>query len=208
MLAAPATAKARETKGSDTSPAPWKISAKVKADPAGAKLEQVETSYGAEENALKATGIADIRFGASPLLRASLSARNLDADRLVAKDNGAVAPARLLSALRAFMAAIPGSPIPAQVAFSAEQIMLGGRPLQNLEADLSGDAKSWTIRRLDVRAPGTTHVVLNGGTPSGPTGGFAGALDVDFLRSGYARGMVAGPQRDHLSQPEAVAAAR
>jgi len=178
-LAAPATAKARESKGSDTSPAPWKISAKVKADPAGAKLEQVETSYGAEENALKATGVAEIRFGASPLLRASLSARNLDADRLVAKDNGAVAPARLLSALRAFMAATPGSPIPAQVAFSAEQIMLGGRPLQNLEADLSGDAKSWTIRRLDVRAPGTTHVVLNGGAPSGPTGGFAGALDVD-----------------------------
>jgi hypothetical protein len=178
-LAAPAAAKTRETKGSDTSAAPWKISTKVKADPAGAKLEQVETSYGAEENALKATGVADIRFGASPLLRASLSARNLDADRLVAKDNGAVAPARLLSALRAFMAATPGSPIPAQVAFSAEQIMLGGRPLQNLEADLSGDARSWTIRRLDVRAPGTTHVVLNGGAPSGPTGGFAGALDMD-----------------------------
>jgi large subunit ribosomal protein L24 len=178
-LAAPPAAKAREAKGSDTSPTPWKISAKVKADPAGAKLEQVETSYGAEENALKATGVADIRFGASPLLRASLSARNLDADRLVAKDNGAVAPARLLSALRAFMAATPGSPIPAQLAISAEQIMLGGRPLQNLEADLSGDAKSWTIRRLDVRAPGTTHVVLNGGAPSGPTGGFAGALDMD-----------------------------
>ena len=178
-LAAPAPAKAREAKGSDTSPAPWKISAKLKADPAAARLEQVETSYGAEENALKATGVADIRFGASPLLRASLSARNLDADRLVAKDNGAVAPARLLSALRAFMAATPGSPIPAQVAFSAEQIMLGGRPLQNLEADLSGDAKSWTIRRLDVRAPGTTHIVLNGGARSAPTGGFAGALDVD-----------------------------
>jgi AsmA-like C-terminal region/AsmA family len=175
VLAAPPT----KAKGNETSPPPWKISAKVKADPAAARLEQVETSYGAEDTALKATGVADIRFGASPLLRASLSARQLDADRLIAKDN-TVAPARLLPALRAFMASTPGSPIPAQIAFSAEQIMLGGRPLQNLEADLLGDVRSWTIRRLDFRAPGSTHVVLNGGgAPPGPAGGFAGALEVD-----------------------------
>jgi hypothetical protein len=182
VLATPATAKARsnETKGSETSPPPWKISAKVKADPAGARLEQVETSYGIEETALKAAGVADIRFGASPLLRASLSARQLDADRLIAKDDITATPARSLPALRSFMAATSGSPIPAQIAFSAEQIMLGGRPLQNLEADLSGDARSWTIRRLEFRAPGSTHVVLNGGgAPPGRSGGFTGALEVD-----------------------------
>ncbi len=176
VLAAPAPPK---LKGSETSPPPWKISAKVKADPAAARLEQVETSYGAEDTALKATGVADIRFGASPLLRASLSARQLDADRLIAKDNSATAPARLLPALRALMASTPGSPIATQVAFSAEQIMLGGRPLQNLEAELTGDARSWTIRRLDFRAPGTTHVVLNGGASPDPSGGFTGALAVD-----------------------------
>ena len=43
-------------------------------------------SYGAEERALKLAGTGDIRFGASPLLRAALSARQLDADRFVAKD--------------------------------------------------------------------------------------------------------------------------
>ena len=32
--------------------------------------------------------------------------------------------------------------------------MLGGRPLQNFAADLHADAKSWTIDRLDFRAPG------------------------------------------------------
>jgi uncharacterized protein involved in outer membrane biogenesis len=175
VLAAPPT----KAKGNETSQPPWKISAKVKADPAAARLEQVETSYGAEDAALKATGVADIRFGASPLLRASLSARQLDADRLIGKDNAA-APARLLPAFRAFMAATPGPPIPTQIAFSAEQIMLGGRPLQNLEADLHGDARSWTIRRLDLRAPGATHVVLNGGgAPSDPPSGFIGAIEVD-----------------------------
>jgi hypothetical protein len=178
VLAAPATSKAKG-KGSET-PAPWRISAKVKADPAVARLEQVETSYGTEDIALKATGVADIRFGASPLLRASLSARQLDADRMIAKDNSATAPARLSPALRALMATIPGSPMPAQIAFSVEQITLGGRPLQNLEADILGDAGSWTIRRLDFRAPGATHVAFDdGGAQPNPSGGFAGALEVD-----------------------------
>ena len=36
--------------------------------------------------------------------------------------------------------------------------MLGGRPVQNLAADLRADAKSWSIDRLDFRAPGTTRV--------------------------------------------------
>jgi hypothetical protein len=178
VLAAPATSKAKG-KGSET-PAPWRISAKVKADPAVARLEQVETSYGTEDIALKATGVADIRFGASPLLRASLSARQLDADRMIAKDNSATAPARLSPALRALMATMPGSPMPAQIAFSVEQITLGGRPLQNLEADILGDAGSWTIRRLDFRAPGATHVAFDdGGAQPNPSGGFAGALEVD-----------------------------
>jgi uncharacterized protein involved in outer membrane biogenesis len=178
VLAAPATSKAKG-KGSET-PAPWRISAKVKADPAVARLEQVDTSYGTEDIALKATGVADIRFGASPLLRASLSARQLDADRMIAKDNRATAPARLSPALRALMATMPGSPMPAQIAFSVEQITLGGRPLQNLEADILGDAGSWTIRRLDFRAPGATHVAFDdGGAQPNPSGGFAGALEVD-----------------------------
>ena len=86
VLAAPATPKAQGSdKGNDKgSEIPWKISAKVKADPAAARLEQVETSYGSEETALKACGVADLRFGASPLLRVSLSARQLDADRPIA----------------------------------------------------------------------------------------------------------------------------
>jgi large subunit ribosomal protein L24 len=91
---------------------PWRVSAKVKADPAGATLEQVETSYGAEERALKLSGIGDIRFGAQPLLHATLSARQLDADRMVEKDNDKTAePIRLLPGLRALIAAMPQPPL-------------------------------------------------------------------------------------------------
>src|ERR1019366_1546299 len=180
ILAVPPGLKAK----GDVPIMPWKISARIKADPAAARLEQLEASYGAEDSALKFAGLGDIRFGASPLLHAMLSARQLDADRFVAKDNSAAEPMRLLPGLRAFIAAIPQAPIATQIEFSSEQIMLGGRPMQNLAADLHADArsdvKSWTIDRLDFRAPGATHVAFSGTNPqAGPSGSFEGTLNLD-----------------------------
>ena len=64
---------------------PWRIVSKVKADYAAARLDQIEVNYGPEDRALRFTGSGDVSFGASPLLRASLSARQLDADRFVGK---------------------------------------------------------------------------------------------------------------------------
>ena len=52
---------------------PWRMSAKVKADPTAAHLEQLEATYGPEDTALKLAGLADLRFGASPLLHAVIS---------------------------------------------------------------------------------------------------------------------------------------
>ncbi len=158
---------------------PWKISAKVKADPAAAKLDQLDVSYGAEERALRFSGLADVSFGASPLLHATLSARQLDADRFAAKDSKDTEPLRVVPGLRALIAGIPQSPIPTQIEFSAEQIMLGGRPVQNLTADFTGDTRSWSIQRLDLRAPGGTLLSLTGANaPAGPSA-FTGALNVE-----------------------------
>ncbi len=172
---------------------PWKLSGKVKADPAGAEFEQVEASYGVEERALKLAGLADLKFGATPLLHAVLSARQLDADRFVAKDTDntqktdagkGTEPIRLLAGLRALISALPQLPIPANIELSSEQIMLGGRPLQNLSAALRADADAWTVGRLDFRAPGSTQVSLNGNltgahVQAATPGTVTGALDID-----------------------------
>ncbi len=176
-LATPANPKP----GAGQDRTPWKISGKVKADPAGAEFEQVEASYGAEERALKFAGLADVKFGAAPLLHAVLSARQLDADRFVAKDaDKTTEPIRLLPGLRALIAELPQLPIPANIELSSEQIMLGGRPLQNLSAELHADANAWTIGRLDFRAPGSTQVSLNGTDVQAVTPGTVkGALDVN-----------------------------
>jgi large subunit ribosomal protein L24 len=192
-LSMPATAKSdAKSAGGETDPSqrPWRIVAKVKADTTGATLEQIEASYGAEERALKLIGLGDIRFGASPLLHASLSARQLDADRLVGKEKDkdknsdkAAQPLRLLSGLRALVAAVPPLPIPTQLEFSAEQIMLGSRPLQNItgvvHADARADPKSWIVDRLNFRAPGATLFSVSGANEKGtPAGSFKEQLDV------------------------------
>jgi large subunit ribosomal protein L24 len=156
-LAAP---PAQKGKGNDP---PWRIAAKIKTDYAAARLEQIEVSYGAEERALKLAGNGDIRFGASPLLRAALSARQLDADRFVNKDNSAE-PVRVLPALRSLTSVVPHLPIPAQIEIASEQVMLGGRPLQDITAELHGDDKFWHLRRLEFRAPGATRVSLSEAT--------------------------------------------
>ncbi len=205
VVAVPAGLKAK----GDVPITPWRISARVRADPAAARLEQVEASYGSEDSALKFAGNGDIRFGASPLLRAALSARQLDADKFAAgdnKDNGAAEPIRLLPALRAAMADVPRAPIPMQIEFGSEQIMLGGRPVQNLALELRADDKSWKVDRLDFRAPGTTRVSLSGThAQAGLAAGFSGALNVEFDGSGNAGGVVAGPQRWRPSQSKAAA---
>jgi large subunit ribosomal protein L24 len=169
-LAGPPTRKPGEAGAT-----PWKLTTKLKADPAGAKFDQVDASFGPEDTALKVGGVGDLRFGASPLLRAVLSARQVDADRLAGRDDAE--PLRILPALRAGLAAIPQAPIPAQIEFSSDQIMLGGRPLQNITTEIQTDGRSWTFQRLELRAPGMTQVSLNGATPGADS--FSGRLSVE-----------------------------
>lgn len=169
------TLAAPTKKPGEAGPAPWKLTAKLKADPAGAKFDQIGASFGAEDTALKVGGVGDLRFGASPLLRAVLSARQVDADKLAGRDNAE--PLRILPALRAGLAAIPQAPIPAQIEFNSDQIMLGGRPLQNIATELQTDGRSWTFQRLELRAPGMTQLSLNGATPGADS--FSGRLSVE-----------------------------
>jgi len=186
--------------------APWRIAARVKVDHAAAKFDQVEASYGADDVALKLTGAGELRFGAAPLLHAALSARQLDADRFAAREatressaksggikpnaiklgdgNDAADPVRVMPVLRALTAALPESPVPANLELTAEQIVVGGRSVQNFTSEFRTDTKSWAVDRLDLRAPGTTRVSLNGKTGNTTPGDaassrFKGALVIE-----------------------------
>jgi uncharacterized protein involved in outer membrane biogenesis len=179
-LAVPPPPKAQQVPQPADDRTPWKVTTKLKADHAKAQLDQIEGSYGSEERALKFAGSGDVRFGASPLLHAVLSARQLDADRLMTGDNAAAdnsaEPVRLWPTLRALMTEMPRPPLPMRIEATCDQIMLGGRPMQNLSAELRGDSAAWAIDRLDLRVPGNT-IVSFGAPPAG--GNFSGVLDID-----------------------------
>jgi len=140
---------------------PWKLSGKLKADAAsGARLEQIEAGIGPEDSAIRLTGSGEARFGAAPLLTVALAARQLDADRFSEKSG----PVRFLPALRASLAAIPPPPLNTRIGLNVEQLMLGGRPLQDISLELENSGRSgavWNVRRLDLRAPGATTVSIS-----------------------------------------------
>lgn len=179
---------AKEQPAKTKAPPPWKVSAKVAAEQTGAKLDQLEASFGREDQALKFTGAGQMRFGAAPLLRAVLSARQLDGDKLLAsndnRDRNTIAAARVLPALRAWLATLPALPLPARVQLNAEQIMLGGRPIQNATVDMRGGTEAWGLERVDLSAPGATHLSLSSAAGSKSdakldAAGFSGTLDLD-----------------------------
>jgi large subunit ribosomal protein L24 len=169
------TAPAQKGRTDET---PWRVNAKIKTDYAAGRLEQIEVTYGSDDRALKLAGTGDIRFGAKPLLRAALSARQLDTDKFIARDKDAE-PQRAWPAIRAVTSGFPHLPIPAQVEFSSEQVMLGGRPLQDIAAEIHDDTRYWRIHKLEFRAPGATRVSLSEAGAGGAPDQFKGALNVE-----------------------------
>ncbi|MEH2510215.1 hypothetical protein V1291_001569 [Nitrobacteraceae bacterium AZCC 1564] len=154
---------------------PWKISSRLKANPSSATFDQIEAVVGPEERALRLTGVGDLGFGTSPLLRLTLSARQLDADRLLAKDPANSEPLRLLPATRTLITALPPLPIATRIELSSEQIALGGRSIQNFAASIQAGPDAWTIDKLELQSTGNTRMSLSGVIKSlGEKASFAG----------------------------------
>jgi large subunit ribosomal protein L24 len=175
----PAPAKSAAPAG--LAEAPWRLAGKLKADPASAKLEQAEFTFGTEDAGLKFAAGAEMRFGASPRLRTTLAARQLDADRFLAHTGGAApAPAELLASLRQLIAAAPPMPFAAEFDIDAELVNLGARPLQAVAIDLRADTRQWWVDRFEFRAPGAARVAITGRiVEPGDKASFAGSLNLE-----------------------------
>jgi large subunit ribosomal protein L24 len=142
---------------------PWRITARVKASPASALFEQVEYQYGPDERALKLTGTAEAKFGAHPKLNAVLSARQLDADKLIATVDGhKPAPRAAIAALLSAAADSVLPPIPTQIGFGIDSVTLGGAVLQDLRGDLEIVQGGANLTGFELRAPGFTRLQAGG----------------------------------------------
>lgn len=161
-----ATVARRNTpvKGDKAAPSePWKITSRVKANAASALFEQVEFQYGPDERALKLAGTAEAKFGAKPRLDAVLSARQLDADKLIAAPNGQkLTPRAAFAALLSSAGEALRPPLPTQLGFSVDAVTLGGGTLQDLRGDLDISSAGANLTSLEARAPGHARVQASG----------------------------------------------
>lgn len=141
---------------------PWRITSRVKANAVSALFEQVEYQYGPDERALKLNGTAEAKFGAHPRLDAVLTARTLDADKLLGGGDGAKAPRAALAALVSAAERIIGPPIPTQLGFGVDALTLGGASIQNIRGDIEFGRGQMVLSAFEARAPGFTQVQASG----------------------------------------------
>ncbi len=142
---------------------PWRIGGKIKASAESALMENLEFQYGAEEQGLKLTGVADVKFGKNPRVDGVLSGRQIDLDRVLTGADGIrPLPGAASRALAEMAGGAIWPAVPVNVGVGIDQATLGGATVTNLRGDISSDAQGWNLDRFEFRAPGFTQVRLSG----------------------------------------------
>ncbi len=171
-------------KGNKAAPSePWRLTARVKANAAAALFEQVEYQYGPDERALKLAGTAEAKFGARPRLDAVLTARQLDADKMLANVDGQkLTPRAAITALLSTASDAMRPPIPTQLGFGIDALTLGGAVLQDLRGDLEIGQGGATLTGFEFRAPGFTRVQAGGRIDfTDDSASFTGPVDLNSV---------------------------
>jgi uncharacterized protein involved in outer membrane biogenesis len=160
---------------------PWQLTSRVKATHQFALLDQVAFQFGAEDRAARLTGSADFRFGERPRLAGSMSAAQVDLDRLLATpDAQRRPPLAAIQAVGELFGSALRPPLPTTLRIGVDTIKLGGSTVQTVGTELRSDGTAWYLDRLDFRAPGATQVRLRGRLdPVGSGLGYSGAASIE-----------------------------
>ena len=165
---------------------PWRLTSKVKAGTGSATLDEVSFQYGPDERAVTLTGEAKFEFGQYPHMDATLAARQIDLDRLLANSDATKpdAPRRLpLAAVRSFGEMLGGAlrpSWPVQLVVKVDAMTVGGGTVQSVGTELRSDGTTWTVDKLELRAPGFTHLKIDGRLFALGKGlGFVGGAAID-----------------------------
>ena len=156
---------------------PWRLTGKIDGNSTRAVVEQIEFQYGPDERPIRMRGDARINFGASPRFTGVLSSPQVDLDRILALPEAQRRSP--LAAIRAFADYFAGSqrlPIPVSLGVSIESLTLAGATLQRFSGDFVSEANGWDIEKLELRAPGLSHLALSGGLGVADGISFAGQM--------------------------------
>ena len=165
---------------------PWRVSGALSADPARAKIDDLELRVGDEDHSFTAMGAAEIALVGAPKASVSLKSRPLDLDRLLGGAEETGMP-RLAAALQTLMTGQAAAflPLPLAVNYSVDAMSLGGESLSNLALALAFGQDKGAGLHFEANGPGRSRLVLDGDLATGTASGFAGKIEAsagDSLR--------------------------
>jgi uncharacterized protein involved in outer membrane biogenesis len=141
---------------------PWKVSGKIKATSKSMLVGQLELLYGQESRLIRLNGSAIMNFGRDPRIASTLTARQIDLDRLLPNTEAKRLPFETVKLLVDELATVPAPPVPIRVSFAIDSLMAGGGTLSALRGDVENIAEGWQLDTLELRAPGATQTLING----------------------------------------------
>ncbi len=163
-------------------PVPWRLAGNLKADAQQAVLDPAELRAGGEDRALLANGSAEFIFGASPHGVLTMSARQLDIDRLLADDSGASGSGARLAALIGSTFSDTGLgarlPWPLTLSLSSPTAVVAGETLTDMRAELGLQFGKPLGVKVSVNGPARSNVALDGVVEAGRAAAFRGHIDV------------------------------
>jgi uncharacterized protein involved in outer membrane biogenesis len=141
---------------------PWKATGKIKATSKTMVVDQLELLYGQESRLIRLNGSAIVNFGGDPRIASTLTARQIDLDRVLPNSEPKRLPFETVKLLVDGLAAVPAPPVPIRVSFGIDSLMAGGATLSALRGDVENTAGGWQLDTLEMRAPGATQMLVSG----------------------------------------------
>jgi uncharacterized protein involved in outer membrane biogenesis len=141
---------------------PWKVFGKVKATPKTVLVDQLELLYGPESRLVRLNGSAIMNLGRDPRVASTLTARQIDLDRILPSSEQRRLPFETVKLLIDGLAAAPAPPLPIRISLGVDSLTAGGATVSALRGDVENDARGWNLDRLELRAPGATQMLITG----------------------------------------------
>jgi len=141
---------------------PWKASGKIKATSKAALIDQLELLYGPESRLIRLNGSAIVSFGRDARIASTLTARQIDLDRVLPNSEQKRLPFETVKLLVDDLAAAPAPPVPIRISVGVDSLMAGGATVSALRGDVENSGDGWKLDALELRAPGATQMRITG----------------------------------------------
>ena len=141
---------------------PWKMSGKIKATAKNVLVDQLELLYGPESRLVRLNGSAIMNFGRDTRIASTLTARQIDLDRVLPSAEQKRLPFETIKLLVDDLAAIAAPPLPIRISLGIDSLMVGGATVSALRGDVENNAEGWSLDTFELRAPGATQMRITG----------------------------------------------